>query len=51
MDIDDWLEYDYLVGDDDPPRHRTPSSGNGGNGGCLTVLIALIVCVSACLLC
>lgn len=40
MDIDDLLEYDYLTDDDDMPRRRPNSSGNGG---CLTVLIALVL--------
>lgn len=46
MDMDDFWEFDFFT-DDDPPLHTAPS----GNGGCLTVLLVLIVCVSAYLLC
>lgn len=46
MDMDDLLEFDFLT-EDDPPRRAAAS----GNGGCLTVLVVLIVCVSAYLLC
>lgn len=42
MDIDDLLEYDYLTDDDDMPRRRTNSLGNGG---CLPVLIVFLLVV------
>lgn len=47
MDLDDWMEYDYLLGDDEPQRvsgntSRRPSGPPPDNGdGCLIACIIL----------
>lgn len=42
MDIDDWIEYDYLIGDEGPRRRKPNPTGSG----CLVVLIVVVVFIA-----
>lgn len=44
MDIDDLIEYDYLLGDEEPRRRKPNPTG----GGCLVVLIIILVIAMLC---